>query len=67
MTLALLSVAIWLGASSQLRGAYRRRSTFAFYGIATVMLCVFSLGPKPAFAGQQFLYEPPYAVGDVCS
>lgn len=61
MTIALLALAIWLAGSSRLRAAYARRSVFAFYGIATVILVLCSLGPKPTFAGHQFLYEPPYA------
>jgi F5/8 type C domain len=61
MTLALLALVIWLGGSSQLRAAYARRSAFAFYAIATVILALCSLGPKPTLAGHQFLYEPPYA------
>ena len=61
MTVALLAIAIWLGASSRLRSAYARRSVFAFYAIATVFLALCSLGPKPTLAGHQFLYQPPYA------
>ena len=61
MTVALVLLAIWMGASSPLRGAYARRSAFAFYGITALILFLCSLGPKPTFAGQQFLYEPPYA------
>ena len=61
MTVALLAVAIWLGASSRLRSAYARRSVFAFYIIATLFLALCSLGPKPTLAGHQFLYQPPYA------
>jgi len=61
MSTALLAVAVWLAASSKLRGAYARRSPLAFYAIATVVLALCSLGPKPTFMGHQFLYEPPYA------
>ena len=61
MTVALLALAIWIGATSRLRAAYARRSVFAFYAIATVFLALCSLGPKPTLAGHQFLYEPPYA------
>jgi hypothetical protein len=61
MTVALLALVIWIGASSWMRGAYERRSVFAFYVIATVMLALCSLGPKPTLAGHQILYEPPYA------
>ena len=61
MTVALVAIAAWVGASSRLRGAYERRSALAFYAIATIMLFLCSLGPKPTVAGHQFLYEPPYA------
>jgi hypothetical protein len=61
LTLALLAIAVWVGASSRLRGAYARRSAFAFYAIATGALFLCAMGPKPALAGHQFLYEPPYA------
>jgi hypothetical protein len=61
MTLALLAIVVWCGASSQLRGAYARRSALAFYGIATGILFLCSFGPKPTLAGHQVLYEPPYA------
>jgi hypothetical protein len=61
MTLCLLALVVWLGASSRMREAYARRSTFAFYAVATVFLFICSMGPKPTMAGHQFLYESPYA------
>jgi hypothetical protein len=42
------------------RGAYRDRSPYAFYLLAAALLFVCSLGPKPTFLGEQFLYEAPY-------
>jgi len=60
LTVALLAIAAWVGASSRMRGAYARRSPLAFYAIATIILFLCSLGPKPAVAGHQFLYEAPY-------
>jgi F5/8 type C domain len=60
MTVALLAIAVWVGASSRMRGAYERRSPFAFYAIATMILFLCALGPKPTVAGHQFLYEAPY-------
>jgi hypothetical protein len=48
-------------ASSPVRRTYRHRSSLAFFVLATMALLVFSLGPKPAFLHQQFLYEPPYS------
>ncbi len=60
-TVALLAILVWIGASSPFRAAYARRSPFAFYVVAAGVLFICSLGPKPTFAGHQFLYEPPYA------
>lgn len=61
MTLGVVALAAWFGVSSRMRAAYAQRSTFAFYGFATVLLFVCSFGPKPTALGHQFLYEPPYA------
>ena len=61
LTVAVGAVVIWIAASSRVRGAYGRRSAFAFYLLATVVLALCSLGPKPTLAGYQVLYEPPYA------
>ncbi len=61
MTVALLAIAVAVGTSRPMRGAYARQSTLAFYGLATVMLLLCSLGPRPTLAGHQFMYEPPYA------
>ncbi|HEY7291095.1 MAG TPA: discoidin domain-containing protein [Vicinamibacterales bacterium] len=46
---------------SRVRDAYARESSFAFYVLATAALFLFSLGPKPGFLHQQFLYQPPYS------
>jgi hypothetical protein len=55
----LLSGAVLL--SSPVRAARARRSAFAFYTLAAILLAVCCLGPKPRVLGYQFLYEPPYA------
>jgi hypothetical protein len=60
MSVAVLLGSVWIAMSSRMRRLHARRSTFAFYVVATVALAVFSLGPKPAVAGHQFLYEAPY-------
>jgi hypothetical protein len=60
LSLAVLAFAVWLGASSRMRDAYARRSTFAFYLLATIAMIVCSLGPRPMLAGHQILYEAPY-------
>jgi hypothetical protein len=60
-TLAVIAIVVSLALTARARGAYARRSVFAFYLIATGVLLVCSLGPKPMFLGHQILYEPPYA------
>jgi hypothetical protein len=42
------------------RAAWRGRSPLAFYLVATAVLFLCSLGPKPRFLGVQVLYKPPY-------
>lgn len=61
MSVAFVLLLVWLVSSAQFLRAYRARSLFAFYLVTAGVLLVCSLGPKPTFAGQQFLYEPPYA------
>ncbi len=60
-SVALAAATLAIATSSRARDAWRRRSLFAFYAIATVVLFICSLGPKPTFLGRQVLYEPPYA------
>jgi hypothetical protein len=47
--------------SARARDAFSRRSPFAFYVLATMVLFLCAMGPRPAFLGHQILYEPPYA------
>jgi len=47
--------------SARARDAFGRRSPFAFYVLATMVLFLCSMGPRPTFLGHQILYEPPYA------
>jgi hypothetical protein len=60
-SVAVLLVIAAVLASSWLRGAFRRRSLFAFYVVAAATLFLFSFGPKPAFLHHQVLYQAPYA------
>jgi hypothetical protein len=60
MSLALVLFIVWLVTTMPMRRAWERRSTFAFYALATVLLFLCSLGPRPRFAGHEFLYQPPY-------
>jgi hypothetical protein len=61
LSLSVAALIVGIATSSTMRDAFRRRSIFAFYLTAAVILGLFSLGPKPSFLGHQFLYEPPYA------
>jgi hypothetical protein len=60
MSFALLLFIAWAATRVAMRRAWARRSVFAFYAIATLLLFLCSLGPRPRFAGHEFLYQPPY-------
>jgi len=60
-TVAMAAFAVAIACHGTVQDAFRRRSPFAFYIIATIALMVLSLGPTPSFLGAQFLYRPPYA------
>ena len=51
LTFAIMALAVALACLPSVRGAFRRRSVFGFYVVATVVLCVLSLGPTPTFLG----------------
>jgi hypothetical protein len=61
LTFAIMALAVAVACLPSVRGAFRRRSVFGFYLVATVALCVLSLGPTPTFLGAQFMYRPPYS------
>jgi hypothetical protein len=61
LTISLMALTIAVACHPALRDAFRRRSTYAFYVLATIALLVLSLGPTPSFLGAQFLYRPPYS------
>jgi hypothetical protein len=61
MSVSMLALFAGLALSSPIRSAWTRRSPLTFYLLATLFLFLCALGPKPAFAGFQVLYEPPYA------
>jgi hypothetical protein len=60
-SIVVLTLAAACATTSAAKLAYRRRSPFAFYLLATVFLFACSFGPKPAFLRTQVFYEPPYA------
>ena len=43
------------------RAAWRRRSSLAFYALATIAMWLFSLGPSPTLLNQPALYKAPYS------
>jgi hypothetical protein len=61
MSLAVLAVAAAMALSSPVRKAYAKGSLLAFYVLATVVIFLCSLGPRPSLFHRQILYEPPYA------
>ena len=61
LSLAAIACAGSAALSCRFREAYRRRSVFAFYTLAAVVLFVLALGPQPKLLGHQIFYEPPYA------
>ncbi|HEY2906583.1 MAG TPA: discoidin domain-containing protein [Vicinamibacterales bacterium] len=61
LSIAILAAGAAVLMSAPVRSAFRRRSTFGFYVLATIALFIFCLGPKAKFLGRQFWYEPPYA------
>jgi hypothetical protein len=61
LSLAAAATAASLALSARARDAFRRRSPFAFYLLAAVVLFLCAMGPQPKFLGHKILYEPPYA------
>jgi hypothetical protein len=61
LTVAIAALGASIACHPSMRAAFRRRSPYAFYLIATIILFIFSLGPAPTFLGAQFFYRAPYA------
>lgn len=61
LSVAVLFAAVGVVLTGTFQEAWHRRSPFAFYVVAAIVLFVCSLGPRPTFLGEQILYEPPYA------
>ena len=61
LSLAAAMLAASAALSARGRDAYRRRSSFAFYLLAAILLFLCAMGPEPRFLGHRILYEPPYA------
>ena len=60
-SIALLLFTIVFGLRPIARSAWQRRSTLAFYLIATALLSLLAMGPDPSLFEAQVLYKPPYA------
>ena len=61
LSLVALAIAGSVALSARARDAFHRRSRFAFYLLAAMVLFLCAMGPQPRFLGYQILYEPPYA------
>lgn len=61
LSVAVLLAGIGIVLTETFRSGWRRRSPFAFYVVAALVLFTLSLGPRPTLLGSQFLYEAPYA------
>ena len=53
-SVAVALVTLRVACHPAMRAAFRRRSPFAFYVLATIALFVCSLGPTPTFLGANF-------------
>jgi hypothetical protein len=60
LSIAMLAFTASAALSIRGRDAISRRSPFAFYVVAAMVLYLCSMGPEPAFLGHQVLYRPPY-------
>ena len=60
-SIALLLFTIVFGLLPIARSAWQRRSTLAFYLIATALLSLLAMGPDPSLFEAQVLYKPPDA------
>ena len=64
LTISLTALSVAIACHPAVRDAFRRRSPYAFYILATIALLVLSLGPTPSFLGAQFLLSPSVFVAD---
>ena len=51
----------WLLTSARLRQAWRQRTAFPFYVLATLAMWLFAFGPTARLLGERVLYKPPYS------
>ena len=60
LTLALFAALGLMSTLPQMRAAFRRRSTLAFYLLAAFAMWVFALGPDPTVMDLRAVYQAPY-------
>ena len=60
LAVAALALALVIATSARCRAAFARRSVFAFYAVATVVLWLLALGPTPKLLGRPLLPRGPY-------
>lgn len=61
LTLAFLLLAAATALHPVVRDVWARRSPFAFFILAAVVMWLFSLGPEPTFMDRPILYKAPYS------
>ena len=61
LSVAVLLMAVAIALHPSVRSAWRRRSTLAFYALATVAMWIFSLGPSPTLMNEPMIYKAPYS------
>ena len=60
-SVATVLLLVWGLSSARVRRAWRRRSTLAFYVLATLAMWLFALGPTARLLGERVLYKAPYS------
>jgi hypothetical protein len=60
LSIALLVIAVAVAIGPTAVDLWRRRSAFAFYALAALLMFVLSFGPRPKLAGTRVLFRAPY-------
>ncbi len=60
LSIGVLLFLVALGLEPRFVGAWRRRSSFMFYVLATAVMYLLCFGPQPEFLGVPFMYRAPY-------
>ena len=61
LSIAVVCLAAWFATSGPFVAAFRGRSTFAFYSLATVVMWIFAFGPEVRLMGSRIFYKAPYS------